>query len=98
MRAFADALDTIPFALAENSGLTPLQVVGEARSRQISENTHTYGIDCLEACVSNMDERSVFETYHSKRQQLQLASQVVKMILKIDDIIAQVDMNQLYGG
>jgi len=30
---------------------------------------------------------SVYETLMSKRQQLQLATQVVKMILKIDDVI-----------
>jgi len=96
IRGFADALDAIPFALAENSGLAPLQIVGEARSRQISENTHVYGVDCLAACVSNMDEIEVYETFKSKKQQLQLASQVVKMILKIDDIIGQVDMSSLY--
>jgi len=96
IRAFADALDTIPFALAENSGLAPLQVVGEARSKQISENTHVYGVDCLEACVSNMDAIEVYETYQSKKQQLQLASQVIKMILKIDDIIGTAEMNDFY--
>ena len=71
-------------------------MVGEARSRQISENTHVYGVDCLGSCVSNMDEIEVFETFKSKKQQLQLASQVIKMILKIDDIIGQQDMSNLY--
>jgi len=43
-----------------------------------------------------MDAIEVYETFQSKKQQLQLASQVVKMILKIDDIIGQADMSQLY--
>ena len=36
----------------------------------------------------NMYEQGIFESVDSKRQQLQLATQVVKMILKIDDVIA----------
>ena len=35
-----------------------------------------------------MIEQEVYETAQSKIQQLQLATQVVKMILKIDDVIA----------
>jgi T-complex protein 1 subunit epsilon len=34
-----------------------------------------------------MRQQNVFETYLSKRQQLFLATQVCKMILKIDDVI-----------
>ena len=36
---------------------------------------------------SNMKDQKVFETLLSKKGQLQLATQVVKMILKIDDVI-----------
>lgn len=34
-----------------------------------------------------MKDQKVFETLLSKKGQLQLATQVVKMILKIDDVI-----------
>ena len=34
-----------------------------------------------------MKEQGVFETLIGKQQQMQLATQVVKMILKIDDVI-----------
>ncbi len=40
-----------------------------------------------------MKETKVFESYMSKKQQIQLATQVVKMILKIDDIIAPDELN-----
>ena len=33
-----------------------------------------------------MKEQNVIETLHSKKQQLFLATQLVKMILKIDDV------------
>jgi T-complex protein 1 subunit epsilon len=34
-----------------------------------------------------MKEQKIYETLSSKKQQIQLATQVVKMILKIDDVI-----------
>ncbi len=37
--------------------------------------------------ITNMKEAKIFETLLSKKGQLQLATQVVKMILKIDDVI-----------
>lgn len=45
-RAFADALDSIPLALAENSGLSPLETVAEVKARQLKENKPYLGIDC----------------------------------------------------
>jgi len=38
-----------------------------------------------------MKEQNVIETLHSKKQQLLLATQLVKMILKIDDIRTPAD-------
>jgi len=40
-----------------------------------------------------MRVQKVYETLISKKQQLQLATQVVKMILKIDDVIAPDEIN-----
>ena len=39
----------------------------------------------------NMFEQGIFESVMSKKQQIQLATQVVKTILKIDDVIAPMD-------
>ena len=47
MRAFADALEVIPMALAENSGLNPIQTMAEVRARQVRESNPYLGIDCL---------------------------------------------------
>ena len=47
MRSFADALEVIPMALAENSGLNPIQTMTEVRARQVRENNPFLGIDCL---------------------------------------------------
>ena len=47
MRAFADALEVIPMALAENSGMNPIQTITEVRARQVKEVNPALGIDCL---------------------------------------------------
>lgn len=48
MRAFADALETIPMSLAENSGLSPIQTMTEIQAKQVKEKNPALGIDCLQ--------------------------------------------------
>ena len=94
IRAFSDALEDIPLALAENSGLSPIEEVAAAKARQVKENCPNIGLgsdmqgneDGFHS--TNMKDHGVFETLIGKQQQLQLAAQVVKMILKIDDVIS----------
>ena len=47
MRAFASALDAVPLALAENSGLAPIETLAEVKSRQVNEGISRLGIDCV---------------------------------------------------
>lgn len=46
-RAFAEALESVPMALAENSGLSPVDTIAEIKARQLSEKNPALGIDCL---------------------------------------------------
>jgi len=85
-RSFADALEQVPLALAENCGLPPIETLTEIKSKQVSENNPALGVNCMELGSNDMKEQSVIETLHSKKSQIQLATQLVKMILKIDDI------------
>ena len=86
MRAFADALEVIPMALAENSGMNPIQTMTEVRARQVKEVNPALGIDCLHKGTNDMKHQHVIETLIGKKQQISLATQMVRMILKIDDI------------
>lgn len=87
MRAFASALDSIPLALAENSGLSPIETLTEVKSRQVTEGLSTLGIDCLGKGDLDMKEQFVYDPLISKRQQYLLATQLVRAVLKIDDVI-----------
>jgi len=91
MRAFANALETIPLALAENAGFSPVATLSEIKAAQLKTNNPRLGVDCLQKGTSDMKSQMVFETLIGKQQQLLLATQVVKMILKIDDIMTPSD-------
>lgn len=86
MRSYSDALESIPLALAENSGLNPIQTLSDIRSRQVNEGNSNLGIDCLNKGTNDMKEQHVLETLVGKKQQISLATQLVRMILKIDDV------------
>jgi T-complex protein 1 subunit epsilon len=101
IRAFADALDDIPLALAENSGLSPIEELASAKSRQVKEGGSPFigiGVDGPAnddgSHAADMRERGVFETLVGKQEQILLAVQVTKMILKIDDVISMGQYHQ----
>ena len=48
MRAFGDALESIPAALAENAGMSPVAAVAAARAKQAAEGNPCIGIDCMD--------------------------------------------------
>lgn len=54
MKAFADALEAVPIALAENSGLPPIESLTACKKRQLEENNPYLGIDCNETGNSDM--------------------------------------------
>merc|ERR1712241_605061 len=91
-RAFADALESVPLALAENSGLDPIKTLTEIKAKQVTENNSGLGVNCMEGGCGDMKQLSVIETLHSKKSQILLATQRVKMILKIDDVRTPSDM------
>ncbi|CAD2216338.1 T-complex protein 1 subunit epsilon [Angomonas deanei] len=87
IRAFGDALESIPINLAINSGLDPIKALSDARKSHIDGKNPFAGVDCMDRGTIDMKEQRVFETLSGKCSQLRLATQVVKMILKIDDVI-----------
>jgi T-complex protein 1 subunit epsilon len=46
-RGFADALEAIPLALAENSGLDPIGTLTEIKAKQVAESNPALGVNCF---------------------------------------------------
>ncbi|KAM0723929.1 hypothetical protein Q7P37_000920 [Cladosporium fusiforme] len=88
MRAFSEALDAVPMALAENSGLSPIETLADLKSRQgKGEGRGRLGVDCMQTGTNDMSDNFVIDPLISKRQQLLLATQLCRMVLKINNVI-----------
>ncbi|MEM2939393.1 MAG: thermosome subunit beta [Candidatus Bathyarchaeia archaeon] len=87
VQSFADAIEVIPTALAENAGLDPIDILSELRSKHESGETWT-GVDVFSGKVRNMCELDVYEPLVVKKQVIKSATEAATMILKIDDVIA----------
>ena len=61
------------------------------KAQQLKEKNPFLGVDCKETGTNDMKSQGVFETLIGKQQQILLATQVVKLILKIDDVIISGD-------
>lgn len=86
VRAFAEALEVIPYTLAENAGLNPIEVVTELRNLHATGNKY-HGINVRRGTVTDMLEENVVQPLLVTTSALSLATECVQMILKIDDIV-----------
>ena len=84
---FAEALESIPLALAENAGMDPIDTLTNLRSKQIKGEKWT-GIDVMKAKVGNMKSSDIIEPLAVKQQIVSAAAEAACMILRIDDVIA----------
>ncbi len=84
---FADALESIPLALAENAGMDPIDTLASLRSRQLKGEKWT-GIDIMKTRIANMKSSDIIEPLAVKHQIVSAASEAACMILRIDDVIA----------
>jgi len=84
--SFAEALEIIPYTLAENAGLDPIQLVTDLRARHAKGNKFD-GINVRKGMITNMVQEDVLQPLLVSSSALDLASECARMILKIDDIL-----------
>ena len=87
VQKFADALDSIPLALAENAGMDPIDTMAELREKQ-NKGAKWTGVDVRNTKVTDMFKQDVLEPLVVKEQIIKSATEVACMLLKIDDVIA----------
>merc|ERR1712136_454660 len=85
-KAFAEALEIIPYTLAENAGLNPIGTVTELRNRH-AQGEKAAGINVRKGCITNILEENVVQPLLVSTSSITLASECVRSILKIDDIV-----------
>lgn len=83
---FAEALEVIPYTLAENAGLNPIHIVSQLRNLH-AQGESSMGINVKKGTVTNMREQKVVQPFLVTKSALELSTECVRMILKIDDIV-----------
>ena len=85
-KAFAEALEIIPYTLAENAGLNPIATVTELRNRHALGEKNA-GINVRKGTITNILDENVVQPLLVSISAISLASETVRSILKIDDIV-----------
>ena len=88
VKAFAEALEGIPKAIAENSGLDMIDMLVNLRAAHNKDNEKSMGINVKNGKVEDMLKAGVVEPLKLKEQAIKSAAEAVVMILRIDDVLA----------
>ena len=86
VKAYAEALEAIPYTLAENAGMRPIDIVTTLRKRH-AEGMAGAGINVREGIVSDMYDLDVVQPLLVSTSAIALATETVCMLLKIDDLV-----------
>lgn len=85
-RAFADAFEVVPYTLAENAGLNPIETVTALRAYHAKGMVNA-GINAKVGAVADILALDVIQPLLVSYSAVSLATETVRSILKIDDVI-----------
>jgi thermosome len=97
IQAFADAIEVIPRALAENAGLDPIDMLVALRSAH-ERGDKNAGLDVFKGEPTDMLKAGVIEPLRVKTQAISSGTESAVMILRIDDVIASSKQKMPPGG
>ena len=84
---FADALESIPLALARNAGMNPIDSITQLRAKQ-NNGERFAGVDVINGTITDFKKLLVVEPLKVKEQIIKSATETANMILRIDNVIA----------
>lgn len=83
---FANALESVPEALAENAGLDPIDILTELKKRHES-GLYNHGLNLFKNNIEDTFAAGIIEPLKVKTQAINSANEVAMMILRIDDVL-----------
>ena len=99
IEAFANSMEIVPKALAENAGLESIDILVALRSAHEKPKGHLMGVNVFSGKIVDMQENGVVEPEKVKEQAIKSATEAASMILRIDDVIASTKpKEQMPGG
>ena len=88
VEAFADAVDSIPRTIAENSGEDPIDSLVELRARHDETGRAGLIIDGSDVIYDDPVEYGILDPAAVKHEAIESATEASTMIVRIDDVIA----------
>src|SRR6266566_2883460 len=88
IRAFAEALESIPVAIAQNAGINPIDILVDLKSKHNNAQNLWFGVNTQTGKASDMLKMNVVEPLRVKTQVIKSAVEAVTMILRVDDVFA----------
>ncbi|MGB2728620.1 MAG: TCP-1/cpn60 chaperonin family protein [Halobacteriota archaeon] len=85
MDAFADALESIPKAIAKNSGMNQIDTVAKLRAEHFAGNKNV-GVSGRDKCVKDVEKEGILDPLKVKLQALISATEAATGMMKIDDL------------
>lgn len=98
VEAYANALEVVPKALANNAGLNAIDMTIALKNKHDSKKGINYGLNVYEGKAINMLDAGVVEPLRIKTQAIKSATEAACMILRIDDILAAAEVRNPAGG
>jgi len=98
VEAFANAVEVIPRALAENAGLEAIDVLVDLRSAHEKQDGQYKGLNVFTGKIENTKDKGIVEPAVVKEQAIKSAAESAAMILRIDDVIASTKPKEGPGG
>jgi thermosome len=86
--AFAEALESIPVAIAQNAGINPIDILVDLKSKHNNPQNLWFGVNTQTGKASDMLKMDVVEPLRVKTQVIKSAVEAVTMILRVDDVFA----------
>jgi T-complex protein 1 subunit delta len=83
---YAEALELVPYTLAENAGMQAVEIVTKLRAEHVNGKKFA-GINVKKCCVSDIYELGVVQPLLVSTSSIKMATETVRMILKIDDVV-----------
>ncbi len=87
IRAFADAVESIPLTLAENAGFDPVDSLAALRASS-GQGKKNFGLNIASGEPADMLAQGVVEPLKVKTQAIKSAAEAATMVLRVDDVIA----------
>ncbi len=87
IRAFAEAVESIPLTLAENAGFDPVDCLAALRAKH-GQGMVNYGLNLVSGEPADMVAQGVVEPLKVKTQAMKSAAEAATMVLRVDDVIA----------